>query len=76
MSKALSYAELDAEQIELLPDRTVMCGAVGGSATGVGVGGNGGAGGIGLNLLNINVLGSQTNSAGNGGAGGAGIGNL
>jgi hypothetical protein len=51
MSDALSSAEIDGYQVELLPART----------------------GIGLNVLNINVLGDQTNSAadGVGGAGGS-----
>lgn len=70
MSDVVSFAELDKQHPELLPDRTVMttwCGGCGGS------GGNGGSGfgGIGVNLLNINVLGGQANLAGNG-IGGAG----
>ena len=73
MSKALSMAELEAEQIELLPARTQMCGWGGSS---VGIGGHGGNGGlINVNALNIDVAGQQVNSAGNGGAGGPGFGN-
>ncbi|HWG61926.1 MAG TPA: hypothetical protein VG253_09455 [Streptosporangiaceae bacterium] len=61
MSNALSLTEIEAQEVELLPDRTVMCGILG-----VGTGGNGG---IGINLLNIDLFGNQFNSAGNGGAG-------
>jgi hypothetical protein len=76
MSDALCFAEIDEQHAELLPARTVMSMfSTGGGCTGGdgGVGGNGGngQGGIGINLLNINLLGSQTNSAGNG-VGGAG----
>jgi hypothetical protein len=72
MSDVVSFAELDKQYPELLPDRTVM--SVCGGCSGRGSGGNGGAGfgGLGVNLLNINVLGGQANLAGNGfgGAGG------
>lgn len=75
MSNALSFAEIDGQHVELLPARTVMsmfstgygcdCGGGGGDGGEGGNGGNG-QGGIGVNLLNINLLGSQDNSAGNG----------
>jgi len=76
MFDALSFAEIDGQHVELLPARTVMSmfslGKGGGDG---GQGGNGGkgAGGVGVNLLDINVLGDQTNSAadGVGGAGGS-----
>ncbi|MGH3721232.1 MAG: hypothetical protein ACRDRI_20750 [Pseudonocardiaceae bacterium] len=85
MSDALSFVEIDGQHVELLPARTVLslfsagCGCGGGHHGGGGgdggVGGNGGTGrgGIGVNLLNIALLGDQTNSAGNGfgGAGGS-----
>jgi hypothetical protein len=74
MSDALSFAEIDGQHVELLPARTVLSLF---SAGGGGDGGQGGAGGdaqggLGLNVLNINVLGTQTNSAADaiGGAGG------
>ncbi|MDQ3761469.1 MAG: hypothetical protein M3460_07140 [Actinomycetota bacterium] len=71
MSDALSFAEIDGQHVELLPARTVMSMF---AAGGGGKGGDGGDGfgGIGINLLNINVLGEQTNIAGSGfgGAGG------
>jgi len=71
MSDALSFAEIEGQQVELLPARTVMSLV---SAHGAGRGGNAGAGGpggkgrggIGINLLNINLLGDQDNTAGNG----------
>ena len=83
MFEALSFVEIDGQHVELLPARTVMsmfhagCGCEGGghgaSGGDGGVGGNGGngQGGIGLNVLNINALGNQLNSAGDG-TGGAG----
>jgi hypothetical protein len=75
MSDAVSFTEIDGQHVELLPARTVMSLFVAGGCKGGdgGVGGDGGngQGGIGVNLLNINLLGSQTNSAGNG-VGGAG----
>lgn len=84
MSDALTFAELDVQQVELLPARTVMSmfqlGSTGGSGTGgTGTGGAGGDahGGIGVNALNFNVgSGNQYNSAGDayGGPGGAGTG--
>ena len=88
MSDALSFVEIDGQHVELLPARTVMsmfsagssnCGCSanhgdgGGGDGGTGGAGGKGTGGIGINLLNIDVLGDQTNSAGNGfgGAGGS-----
>ncbi len=79
MSDALSFAEIDGQHVELLPARTVLSLFIAGGKRGGceggdgGTGGAGGAGqgGIGVNLLNINLLGNQTNSAGNG-VGGAG----
>ncbi len=80
MSDGLSFAEIDGQHVELLPARTVLslfAGCGGGCKGGGGDGGVGGAGGdaqggLGVNLLNINVLGTQTNSAADavGGAGG------
>jgi hypothetical protein len=65
MSDSLSFIEIDAQRVELLPARTVlsMINKAGGGCHG----GNGGdaQGGIGVNLLNIDVFGDQTNSAGN-----------
>ncbi|MBV8540509.1 MAG: hypothetical protein JO063_05185 [Pseudonocardiales bacterium] len=65
MSDAVSFAEVDGQHVELLPARTVMSMFI---VKGGGDGGKGGAGGkaqggIGLNVLNIDVLGDQTNSA-------------
>ena len=69
MSDALSFAEIDGQHVELLPARTVLSlvamGKGGGDGGAGGPGGNG-RGGIGVNLLNINVLGDQANSAGDG----------
>lgn len=87
MSYALSFGEIDGQHVELLPERTVMSlismgheGNAGNGGNG-GHGGNGGAarGGIGINLLNIDLLGDQKNSAGdavggNGGNGDGGVG--
>ncbi|MGB9281008.1 MAG: hypothetical protein WCB57_13140 [Pseudonocardiaceae bacterium] len=70
MSDALSFAEIDGQHVELLPARTVMSRfSMGGCH-----GGNGGKGegGIGLNVLNIDLLGDQTNNAGNGVGGNGG----
>ncbi|MDQ4104717.1 MAG: hypothetical protein M3186_13785, partial [Actinomycetota bacterium] len=72
MSDVLSFAEIDGQHLELLPARTVMSTfTMGGGDGGTGGAGGSGQGGIGVNLLNINVLGTQVNSAGNG-VGGAG----
>ncbi len=86
MFDAMSFVEIDGQHVELLPARTVLslfsdcgCGGHGGGYGGGsggdgGVGGAGGAGrgGIGVNLLNISLLGDQSNTAGSGfgGAGG------
>ncbi|MBV9164125.1 MAG: hypothetical protein JO281_21845 [Pseudonocardiales bacterium] len=70
MSDALSFAEIDSQHVELLPARTVMSmfvvGKGGGGDGGKGGAGGKGVGGIGINLLNIDVLGDQTNIAGSG----------
>ena len=73
MSDAVSFAEIDEQRVELLPQRTVMSTAF---LTDGGTGGNGGdaAGGIGANLLSgIGILAEGNAGAGNGtgGAGGA-----
>ena len=80
MSDALSFAEIDAQRVDLLPARTVLSlmgiaksggGQCGGNG---GVGGNGGAayGGIGVQALNIILQHDQENFAANawGGNGG------
>ncbi len=72
----LSFVEIDGQYVELLPARTVMSlflAGKGGGDGGTGGPGGKGAGGVGLNVLNINVLGGQLNSAGDGfgGAGGS-----
>jgi hypothetical protein len=69
MSHELSFAEIDGQHIELLPARTVMSvflNGKGGGDGGTGGAGGKGTGGIGLNVLNIDVLGDQTNVAGSG----------
>jgi hypothetical protein len=68
----VSFAEIDGQHVELLPARTVLSLFMAGGGDG-GAGGDGGngQGGVGLNVLNINVAGTQTNSAGDG-VGGAG----
>jgi hypothetical protein len=73
MSDALSFVEIDAQHVELLPARTVMSllrtggenGGRGGNGGHAGAGGKG-HGGLGINLLNIDLFGDQTNSAGDG----------
>jgi hypothetical protein len=75
MSDAVNFAEINGQHVELLPARTVMSMFVirGGGDGGRGGAGGKGTGGIGLNVLNIDVLGDQTNSAadGIGGPGGS-----
>jgi hypothetical protein len=79
MSDAVSVAELDGQQVELLPSRTVLSLF---SAGGGGRGGNGGLGGfggvgrggLGANLINVNLFGDQTNIAGTGYGGEGGVG--
>jgi hypothetical protein len=76
MFDAVSFVEIDGQHVELLPARTVMSMFAlgkGGGDGGVGGAGGKGTGGIGLNVLDIDVLGDQTNSAadGVGGAGGS-----
>jgi hypothetical protein len=76
MSDALSFTEIDGQHVELLPARTVLSmfalGKGGGDGGQGGAGGKG-TGGIGLNVLDIDVLGDQNNSAadGVGGSGGS-----
>ncbi|MFN2479503.1 MAG: hypothetical protein ABR615_10090 [Pseudonocardiaceae bacterium] len=80
MSDAVSVAELEGQRAELLPARTVLSlfSGVGGRGGNGGLGGGGGVGrgGLGANLINVNLLGDQTNLAGSGvgGEGGAGAG--
>ncbi len=73
MSDAVSFAEIDEQQVELLPERTVMStifmtdGETGGA-------GGSGTGGIGIPILSgLGILAEGTSSAGDGigGAGGA-----
>ena len=74
MSDGLSFFEIDGQHVELLPARTVLSLFVaGGGDGGTGGAGGNGQGGLGLNVLNINVAGTQVNSAadGVGGAGGS-----
>lgn len=71
MSYTLSFAEIEGQHVELLPARTVMSMF---STHGCNAGNGGDArGGIGINLLNIDLLGDQDNSAGDayGGRGGS-----
>ncbi|MGH3865484.1 MAG: hypothetical protein ACRDQ4_04955 [Pseudonocardiaceae bacterium] len=79
MSDALSFGEIDGQHVELLPARTVMSmfalGHGSGGDGGVGGAGGKGTGGIGVNLLDIDVLGDQTNSAGDGVGGNGGAAN-
>jgi hypothetical protein len=88
MSDAVSFAEIAGQHVELLPARTVLsmfsagCGCEGhgsshggGGDGGVGGAGGKGTGGIGLNILNIDVLGDQTNSAADGIGGNGGSAN-
>lgn len=75
MSDAVSFAEIDEQQVELLPERTVMSTLCLAEPTG-GDGGNGGdgTGGIGTDVLSgIGVLspGTAITGSGIGGAGGA-----
>jgi len=76
MSDAVSFAEIDGQHLELLPARTVMSlYTLGGGGLGAGGAGGPAQGGLGVDLLNINLLGTQANTAGNGigGAGGLGV---
>lgn len=73
MSNAVSFAEIDAQQVELLPERTVMSVLFLAEGETAGSGGDG-AGGIGGNVLGgIGVLSPGTANVANGigGAGGA-----
>lgn len=74
MSDAVSFAEINEQQVELLPERTVMSTIF--QTEGGQTGGNGGdgTGGIGIPILSgIGILAEGTSSAGDGmgGAGGA-----
>ncbi|MGH3865485.1 MAG: hypothetical protein ACRDQ4_04960 [Pseudonocardiaceae bacterium] len=77
MSDALSFGEIDGQHVELLPARTVMSMIVvrGGGDGGRGGSGGKGTGGIGLNVLDIDALGDQSNSAGDGIGGNGGAAN-
>ncbi len=73
MSDAVSFAEIDEQHVELLPERTVMSTIFLAEGETGGAGGNG-AGGIGANVLGgIGILSPGTANVGNGygGAGGA-----
>jgi hypothetical protein len=82
MFDALSFGEIENQQVELLPARTVLSairikstgGCLGGSG---GHGGNGGdgSGGLGVNLLNIVLFDEQHNEAANGYGGDGGSAN-
>jgi hypothetical protein len=80
MSDSVSFAEVDGQHVELLPARTVMSlfAAWGGGNGGYGGPGGPAQGGLGLDVLNINVLGTQANSAGDaiGGFGGSARGGI
>jgi hypothetical protein len=79
MSDSVSFAEIDGQRVELLPARIVMSlFATGGGNGGYGGPGGPAQGGLGVDLLNINVLGTQANSAGNavGGFGGSARGGI
>lgn len=84
MSDALSFAEIESQQVELLPARTVLSvvapcpppgtlAATGAAGTGLG-GGSGGTGGCGIPGLGSNLWSGAGASAGTGtgGVGGAG----
>jgi hypothetical protein len=68
MFETLTLAEIHRQHAELLPARTVLSlfSTQGGGA------GDRGSGGIGLNVLDIDVLGDQANSAADGAGGLAG----
>jgi hypothetical protein len=79
MFDALSVAEVEGQQVELLPARTVLSairvpqgGTCVGGAGGTGGNGGNGEGGLGVNALNIILFDEQHNEAANGygGAGG------
>jgi hypothetical protein len=69
MSDALSFAEIDGQDVELLPARTVLSlfSAGGGNGGTAGAGGNG-SGGLGGNLVDLAAVGGAVNGA-SGGAG-------
>ncbi len=73
MSDAVSFAEIDEQQVELLPERTVMSTLFLADGPTGGAGGNG-TGGVGVPILSgLGILAEGTSSAGDGigGAGGA-----
>jgi hypothetical protein len=79
MFDALSFGEIEDQDVELLPARTVLSmirvksgGACVGGHGGTGGNGGEGEGGIGINALNIILFDEQHNEAANGygGAGG------
>lgn len=89
MSDAFSFAEIDSQQVELLPARTVLSlfatGVSGGNGTtgssGAPGGGAGGSGGVGKGGIPINIWsgmsfwgGTGTATAGNGAGGPGGAG--
>lgn len=62
MSDALSFAEIDGQDVELLPARTVLSlfSAVGGNGGIAGDGGNG-TGGVGGNIVDASAVGGALN---------------
>lgn len=66
MSEALSFAEIDGQDVELLPARTVLslCSAGGGNGGTAGAGGTG-TGGLGGNLVDASAVGGHLAGAGN-----------
>ncbi|MGH3844783.1 MAG: hypothetical protein ACRDS0_25585 [Pseudonocardiaceae bacterium] len=73
MSDAVSFAELDGQQVELLPERTVMSMFLlaDGDTAGNGGAGTGGIGADVLSAIGILAPGTSFAGAGIGGAGGA-----
>jgi hypothetical protein len=72
MPDSLSFAEIDAQHMELLPARTVLSLF---SADGPGGGDAGNSAGAGIFDTMSNMLGHQVNSAGSGVGGGGGSAN-
>ncbi|HEY3895564.1 MAG TPA: hypothetical protein VGL88_09370 [Pseudonocardiaceae bacterium] len=56
MSDELNFTELDAQQVELLPARTVLSMLARGNDGGVGGNGTDGAGKLGIKVLNIPLI--------------------
>ena len=83
MLDALSFGEIEDQQVELLPARTVLSmirvksggGVCVGGAGGTGGNGGEGEGGLGVNLLNIILFDEQHNEAANGYGGNGGSAN-